>query len=243
VTLGVGARDALITHAGHFRRMLDGRPHVILKIAVSADGKTGQAGRRPASISCSASRAEAHMMRAFCDAILVGSGTVIADDPMLNCRLPGMEDRSPIRVVLDGSLRTPLGSKLVRTAREIPLWVVAGERASKDAERKLVEAGAEVIRVRETADGKMDLHSALGMLGERRITRVLVEGGPILSATLLKADLIDEAVVVQSPQPLGADAIDALEGMPLTALTASPHLQVIEQRMAGADSFTRYFRH
>jgi len=243
VTLGVGARDALITHAGHFRRMLDGRPHVILKIAVSSDGKTGEEGRRPANISCSASRAEAHMMRAISDAILVGSGTVIADDPMLNCRLPGMEDRSPIRVVLDGNLRLPLTSKLVQTAREIPLWVLAGESASKGAERKLVEAGAEVIRVPEKASGKMDLHAAMGALGERRITRVLVEGGPILSATLLRADLIDEAVVVQSPQPLGAAAINALEGMPLTALTASPHLQVIEQRMAGTDSFTRYFRH
>ena len=243
VTLGIGAREALITHAGHFRRMLDGRPHIILKIAVSADGKTGHAGRKPADISCGASRAEAHMMRATSDAILVGSGTVIADDPMLNCRLPGMEDRSPIRVVLDGNLRVPLTSKLVRTAREIPVWAVATEGAPKDAERALIEAGVEVIRVPVNAAGKIDLVTALGALGERRITRVLVEGGPILSATLLKADLVDEAVVVQSPNTLGSDAINALEGLPLDALTASPHLQVIERRMAGADSLTRYFRH
>lgn len=243
VTLGTGAREALITHAGHFRRMLDGRPHIILKIAVSADGKTGRAGRKPADISCGASRAEAHMMRATSDAILVGSGTVIADDPMLNCRLPGMEDRSPIRVVLDGNLRVPLTSKLVRTAREIPVWAVATERAPKDAERALMEAGVEVIRIPVNAAGKTDLVTALGALGERRITRVLVEGGPILSATLLKADLVDEAVIVQSPNSLGSDAINALEGLPLGALTASPHLQVIERRMAGADSLTRYFRH
>jgi diaminohydroxyphosphoribosylaminopyrimidine deaminase/5-amino-6-(5-phosphoribosylamino)uracil reductase len=243
VTLGVGAREALITHAGHFRRMLDGRPHVILKIAVSADGKTGHAGRKPADISCAASRCEAHMMRATSDAILVGSGTVIADDPMLNCRLPGMEDRSPIRVVLDGALRLPLASKIVRTAREIPVWVIAAESAPRNAEQKLVEAGVEVIRTREMPGGKIDLVAAMGTLGERRITRVLVEGGPILSATLLKSDLVDEAVVVQSPNPLGGAAINALEGMPLEALTASPHLQVIEQRMSGVDSFTRYFRH
>jgi len=243
VMLGIGAREALITHAGHFRRMLDGRPHIILKIAVSADGKTGHAGRKPADISCGASRAEAHMLRATSDAILVGSGTVIADDPMLNCRLPGMEDRSPIRVVLDGNLRVPLTSKLVRTAREIPVWAVATEGAPKDAERALIEAGVEVIRVPVNAAGKIDLVTALGALGERRITRVLVEGGPILSATLLKADLVDEAVVVQSPNTLGSDAINALEGLPLDALTASPHLQVIERRMAGADSLTRYFRH
>jgi diaminohydroxyphosphoribosylaminopyrimidine deaminase/5-amino-6-(5-phosphoribosylamino)uracil reductase len=243
VTLGVGAREALITHAGHFRRMLDGRPHIILKIAVSADGKTGHAGRKPADISCAASRAEAHMLRATSDAILVGSGTVIADDPMLNCRLPGMEDRSPIRVVLDGALRLPLTSRLVKSAREIPLWVIATERAPRDAERELVAAGAEVIRVRETAAGKIDLTAAMGTLGEQRITRVLVEGGPILSATLVRHDLVDEAVVVRSPNALGGGAIDALEGMPLEALTASPHLQVIEERMAGTDRFTRYFRH
>jgi len=242
VVLGIGARAALITHAGHFRRMIDGRPHVILKIAVSADGKTGHAGRKPAEISCSASRAEAHMLRATSDAILVGSGTVIADDPLLNCRLPGMEDRSPIRVVLDGQLRMPPGSKLVRTAREIPVWVIACATAPKDAERKLDEAGLEVIRVPANADGKIDLAVAMRALAERKVTRVLVEGGPILSATLLRADLVDEAVVVQSPRALGPDAIDAIEGLLLEALTKSPRLQVIERRMAGTDSLTRYFR-
>lgn len=241
VTLGVGKEQAEIEHAGHLRRVLSGRPHMILKLAVSADGKTGHAGRKPADISCTASRAEAHMMRATSDAILVGSGTVIADDPMLNCRLPGMEDRSPIRVVLDGSLRIPLRSKLVQTAREIPVWVIATEQASVEAEKQLVAAGVFVVRA-PSVNGRLDLETAMKRLGEREITRVLVEGGPILSATLLKADLVDEAVVVQSPRKLGADAIDALEGMELEALTESPRLKVIERRMAGADSLTRYFR-
>jgi diaminohydroxyphosphoribosylaminopyrimidine deaminase / 5-amino-6-(5-phosphoribosylamino)uracil reductase len=241
VTLGVGAEQAKIDHAGHLRRVLSGRPHVILKLAVSADGKTGHAGRQPADISCEASRAEAHMMRATSDAILVGSGTVIADDPMLNCRLPGMMDRSPIRVVLDGGMRIPLHSKLVRTAREIPVWVIATESVPFEAERQLVAAGVFVIRV-PSLNGRLNVKAALERLAEREITRVLVEGGPILSATLLKADLVDEAVVVRSPRALGADAINALEGMPLEALTESPRLKVIEQQMAGADSLTRYFR-
>jgi diaminohydroxyphosphoribosylaminopyrimidine deaminase/5-amino-6-(5-phosphoribosylamino)uracil reductase len=241
VTLGVGAEQAEIDHAGHLRRVLSGRPHVTLKLAVSADGKTGHAGRQPAEISCDASRAEAHMMRATSDAILVGSGTVIADDPMLNCRLPGMADRSPIRVVLDGGMRIPLQSKLVQTAREIPVWVMATENAPVEAEKRLVAAGVFVLRV-PSLDGRLDLKAALTRLAEREITRVLVEGGPILSATLLKADLVDEAVVVRSPRGLGTDAIDALEGMPLEALTESPRLKLIEQRSAGADSLTHYFR-
>jgi diaminohydroxyphosphoribosylaminopyrimidine deaminase / 5-amino-6-(5-phosphoribosylamino)uracil reductase len=241
VALGVGAKEAAIVHAGHFRRMLEGRPHLILKIAVSADGKTGLAGRRPAEISCETSRAEAHMMRANSDAILVGSGTVIADDPMLTCRLPGMEERSPIRIVLDGKLRLPIKSHLVRTAREVPLWVITTDDAPVETERVLVAAGITVLRA-PARDGRVDLKASLKRLGERGITRVLVEGGPILSSMLLRDDLVDEAIVVRSERTLGADAIDALEGMPLDALTESPRMEIIDQRMAGADRLTHYFR-
>jgi diaminohydroxyphosphoribosylaminopyrimidine deaminase / 5-amino-6-(5-phosphoribosylamino)uracil reductase len=241
VTLGVGAKEAAVVHAGHFRRMLEGRPHLILKIAVSADGKTGLAGRRPAEISCETSRAEAHMMRANSDAILVGSGTVIADDPMLTCRLPGMEERSPIRIVLDGKLRLPITSHLVRTAREVPLWVITTDDAPVETERVLVAAGITVLRA-PARDGRVDLKASLKRLGERGITRVLVEGGPILSSMLLRDDLVDEAIVVRSERTLGAGAIDALEGLPLGALTESPRLEIIDQRMAGADRLTHYFR-
>ncbi len=242
VTLGVGIAAARIAHAGHLRRMTDGRPQVILKLAVSADGKSGLPGRRPAEISCEASRAEAHMLRATADAVLVGSGTVAADDPRLNCRLPGMRDRSPVRVVLDGRLRTPLETKLVRTAKEIPLWLIARQDADEEAEARLKAAGGEVIRVAAKADGKVDLAAALRYLGARGITRLLVEGGPILSAALIQSDLVDEAVIVQSPNSLGRDAIPALEGLPLEALTASPKLKPIERRMVGADELVRLIR-
>lgn len=242
--VGIGAARAKIDHAGHFRRVRDGRPHIILKIAVSADGKTGLAGRKPARISGPVSMAEAHVLRATSDAIMVGSGTVLADNPKLDCRLPGMEDRSPIRVVLDGDLRIPLDCHLVQTAQARKLIVIAGENAPAEKENTLVQMGVEVLRVACTRDKyrKPVLDDAMTELGKRGITRLLVEGGPMLSASLLQGDLVDEAVVVRAPVQLGADAIDALERMPLDALLASPKLKMIEERMLGDDHMLHLFR-
>jgi diaminohydroxyphosphoribosylaminopyrimidine deaminase/5-amino-6-(5-phosphoribosylamino)uracil reductase len=242
VTTGVGAAEAAREHAGHIRRVRDGRPQNILKLAVSADGKSGLAGRRPVDISGDDSRAEAHMLRAVCDAVVVGVGTVVADDPILTCRLPGMHDRSPIRVVLDGSLRTPLGSRLVQSARAVPLWLVACDDAPAAAEAKLKEAGAEVLRVSRGAGSKLDLLAAFKALGARGLTRLLIEGGPILSAALIKADLVDEAVVVQSPKMLGEGNLAAIDGLPLAALLENPKLRMIERRAVGPDRLTRLVR-
>jgi diaminohydroxyphosphoribosylaminopyrimidine deaminase/5-amino-6-(5-phosphoribosylamino)uracil reductase len=240
--IGVGAEEARVDHAGHIRRVQDGRPHIILKLAVSADGKSGLEGRRPARISGPVSMHEAHILRATSDAILVGSGTVLADNPKLDCRLPGMADRSPIRVVLDGSLRIPLASHLVKTARELPLIVIAGADAGKDKESVLRDAGAEVIRVDCQTNGKPHLKGAMTALGSRGITRLLIEGGPLISASLLNDDLVDEAIVVRAPVTLGANAIDALEGMPFDTLLKNPKLRLLEERTLGADRMTRLFR-
>jgi diaminohydroxyphosphoribosylaminopyrimidine deaminase/5-amino-6-(5-phosphoribosylamino)uracil reductase len=242
VTTGVCAAEAAIEHAGHIRRVRDGRPHLILKLAVSADGKSGLAGRRPVDISGDASRAEAHMLRAISDAVVVGVGTVLADDPILTCRLPGMAERSPIRIVLDGGLRTPLASRLVNSSAEVPLWLVARGDAPAEAEEKLSAAGADVLRVKAGADGRLDLAAAFKALGARGLTRLLIEGGPILSAALIKSDLVDEAVVVLSPKVLGDAELPAIEDMPLSALLECPRLKVLERRSIGQDRSTRLVR-
>src|SRR5205085_11507253 len=124
VEIGLGAEQAQRAHAGHTRRIRDGRPQVTLKLAVSKDGKAGLSGRHPAVITGERARERVHLMRATSDAVLTGRGTVLADDPQLTCRLPGMSDRSPVRVVLDRMLRLPPDSRLAATANERPVWVL-----------------------------------------------------------------------------------------------------------------------
>src|SRR5207302_7735296 len=151
VDIGLGAAEAARDHAGHFRRVRDKRPHVILKLAVSSDGKIGAVGRKPVAITGEAARARVRLLRAQCDAILVGIGTVQADDPLLTCRLPGMEARSPVRVVLDRSLRISGTSRLVHSARETPLWVMTSNLSEAPAAMKLGAAGSQVIRPATTS--------------------------------------------------------------------------------------------
>jgi len=239
--VGVGAEEARHDHAGHVRRMREGRPHVALKLAISADGKVAAAGRRPVAITGEAVRDRVHLMRAQSDAVMIGIGTALADDPLLTCRLPGMEASSPVRIVLDSGLRLPLGSRLVRSARETPVWLVAGDGGSRDAERALAAEGVTVVRAAD-ANGLLDLASALKLIAARGITRLMVEGGPTLAAALLAADLIDEAVLFHSPKVVGADGIDALEGMRLAALTESPHFKCVVREAVGADTRTVFAR-
>ena len=241
VEVGVGAEEAARTHAGHIRRARDGRPHVLLKLAVSADGKAGLAGRRPAAITGEAARAHVHGLRAMSDAVLTGIGTVLADDPLLTCRLPGMAERSPVRVVLDSALRLPLYSRLVATIHEAPLWVVAGEGGPAEREGALQHRGAEVLRV-ASAGGRLDLPMVLRGLAERGITRLMVEAGPTLAAAFLSADLVDEAILLRASASIGADGIDALEGLPLETLTRSPRLALIGSDAVGVDVLEHYQR-
>jgi diaminohydroxyphosphoribosylaminopyrimidine deaminase/5-amino-6-(5-phosphoribosylamino)uracil reductase len=240
VEAGLEAAAAARQHAGHIRRMRDGRPQVLLKLAASSDGKAGLAGRKPAGITGEAARARVHQMRAESDAILVGIGTVLSDDPHLTCRLPGMMEWSPVRVILDARLRIPLATSIVGTARETPTWVFATPNASPVAEDILKAKGVEVFRV-DGKDGRLDLNAVLKALAGRGITRLMVEGGPTIAAAFIKADLVDEAALFRSPNPLG-EGIDVLEGLPLTALTKSPKLKPVASEAVGGDTLETFER-
>lgn len=238
VEAGLGAEEARRAHTGHITRMQKGRPHVLLKLALSADGKAGLPGRKRVTLSGEAARQRVFQMRAQSDAILVGIGTVLADNPHLTCRLPGMHERSPVRVVLDSQLRLPLSTSVIATVGETPTWVMTSGNPSAIAEDILRQKGAQVFRVAER-NGQLDLADVMKVLAEQGITRLMVEGGPKVAASMVAGDLIDEAVLVRADKSIGG-GIDALEGMPLDALTG--RLQARGSERLGTDTLEAYER-
>ena len=203
VVTGICEAEAARVNLGHTLRVMQHRPMVTVKLAQTADGFAGQAGAR-LMITGEQANARTHLIRAQSDAIAVGIGTVLADDPALTCRLPGLGQRSPVRVVFDTHLRTPQTAQLVSLATMIPTWIVAGLDAPAMAERQLVNAGVEVMRVATASDGQLDLLAALGLLADRGITRLMLEGGPTLADSFAEHFLIDEVVIATGVASVGA---------------------------------------
>ena len=241
VDVGLCANEARRIHAGHIRKAIAGRPHVVLKMAVSADEKVALAGRKPVAISGEAARERVFQMRAHNDAIMIGIGTVLSDNPALTCRLPGMFELSPVRVVLDTGLKVPLASHVIATVRETPTWVFGGRSASTIAEEILTERGAKVFRV-GNKDDRLDLDQVLRTLAGEGITRLMVEGGPTVAASLIKADLADEAVLIRSETNIGPDGIAPLTDMPFRMLTHSVNLAMCGTEQLGSDRIEYFER-
>ena len=220
VEIGLGADEARRAHAGHITRIQKARPFVTLKLALSSDDKIAAAGRKPVAITGEAARDRVFQMRAQHDAILVGIGTVISDNPHLTCRLPGMMERSPVRVVLDARLRVPMSVSVVSTVNDTPTWVLTSHKASDIALDILQQKGCKVFRV-DDRNGELDLEAVLKTLSEQGITRLMVEGGAKVAASFVEAGLVDEAVLLRADKTIGTDGVDALEGMTLSKLTGA----------------------
>jgi diaminohydroxyphosphoribosylaminopyrimidine deaminase / 5-amino-6-(5-phosphoribosylamino)uracil reductase len=235
VALGLCADAAREINAGFFKRVLEGRPLVTLKLAASLDGRIATASGESRWITGPAARERAHALRAGHDAIIAGTDTVIADDPELTCRLPGLAGRTPVRIVLDRLLRVPPGARVFAEARSVATWVLTLAAAAAARQVALRERGVDIIAVPEDAAGRLDLAAALARLGERGLTRVLVEGGGRLAAALLGAGLVDRLVWMHAPLLIGGDGIPALAALGLERLADAPRLTRIACEAAGDD--------
>lgn len=220
VERGVGEAEARALNAGFLKRNASGRPLVTLKIAQTADGFVADGSGKSRWITGERARRHGHLLRARHDAVMIGSGTAEADDPLLTCRLPGLEDRSPVRVVLDTDLSLSPRSQLARSARKTPVMVITAAEADGAA---LTDLGVEILRVHADEEGRPSLTAALAALGARGLTRLLVEGGPILHTAFLSQRLADFVELYRAPVVLGAGARSAFDSL-ASDLADAPHL-------------------
>ena len=221
VTEGVGRDDADEISAGFFCRVRLGRPLVTLKLATSLDGRIATAAGDSKWITGAPARARGHMLRAEHDGILVGIGTALADDPELTCRLPGLDDRSPVRVVADSGARLPVDSALVRAAKTVPLWLMCAEDAPAENIEAHEARGVAVHRLPRGADGHIEPAALLQALGGQGMTRLLVEGGGTLAAALLAADLVDRLAIFRAGVMIGGDGVAGVGAYGLQRLAAA----------------------
>ncbi len=240
VEAGVCVEAARRDHRGHIRRVTRSRPAVTLKLAETADGFVAGGPHDPRlAITGAASNGIVHVMRAMHDAIMVGVGTVIADDPLMTVRLPGMAAK-PLRVVLDSGLRIAPQSRLLRTAAEVPVLLLAGEAAKARVAALADIEGVEVAVVPQLSTGRLDLRSALALLAERGLTRIFSEGGPSVAASLIAGGFADDVLVFTAPRPLGGDGIPTFSPSTRQMLADPERFRLSDERGVGADLLRHY---
>jgi diaminohydroxyphosphoribosylaminopyrimidine deaminase/5-amino-6-(5-phosphoribosylamino)uracil reductase len=166
---------------------------------------------------------------------MIGSNTVVVDDPLLTCRLPGLEHESPVRIVLDSRLNVPLTARVVAEAAKVPTWFITLRHGDAARRAAFLSCGVELIEVPPTATHMVDMAAAFQELGRRGLTRVLVEGGSTLAAVLLRGDLVDQLAWFHAPALIGGDGIPAVAGFGLKALADAPRFERIAVEAVGED--------
>ena len=238
VDLGLCAEEARWMAAGHILRMTQDRPFVQLKIAVSGDGLIAPGDGAPRWVTGPEARQFAHILRARADAILVGRRTVADDNPELTCRLPGLEGRSPRRVILDAKFRTLPTARMLQTAESVPVTIFGETGSSPPPYPK----GVEVRRMPPGPQGRLNLVVALESLAAEGVTRVLVEGGPTIADAFLEADLVDEVVIGHGTEKLGAKGRQPVGNRGLEFLRDPDRWQTVDARKIGADRLSVHRR-
>ena len=223
--LGLCREEAEDLNAGFLMKQRFGRPLVTVKLAASLDGRIACANGHSRWVTGDMARRHVHLLRASHDAIMVGSGTALADDPRLDVRLDGLEGRGPLRVLLDSDARVPLGHDLVRRAQEQPTVLLAAEDLQARKLDALEGAGVKIRRFGRDKEGHLDLNEVLEVIAGLGVTRLLVEGGGGLAAALLRKDLIDRIVWYGAPILAGGDGLAALGPLGLTAIDQAPRFE------------------
>jgi diaminohydroxyphosphoribosylaminopyrimidine deaminase/5-amino-6-(5-phosphoribosylamino)uracil reductase len=232
VAVGVEESAARELNAPFFHALTSNRPFVRLKLALSLDGAIADHTRRPGWLTGEAARHEVHRLRADADAIAVGIGTALADDPQLTVRYGTTPRVAPLRVVFDGSARLPRGSRLATTARDVPVAVVC--RTPDPANASVLEKlGVTLIHAATAGD-------ALFALRERGVRSLLVEGGAALAASLVQAALVDRLVIFRAPLVLGAGSLNAFGTATAFRAAEAPRWRLVESRRFGDDEMTVY---
>jgi diaminohydroxyphosphoribosylaminopyrimidine deaminase/5-amino-6-(5-phosphoribosylamino)uracil reductase len=205
VDVGVGAAEARELIRPWSKFITTAMPYVALKLALSLDGRIATRAGVSKWVTGPEARRKVQELRSLHDAVAIGIGTALSDDPRLTVRDEALLSAapSPVRVVFDTKLRLPASSRLVQTSGEVPTWVVAGGDAPEDGERVLTDAGCSVLRAPVTADGRIDVAAALARLAEAGIVSMLVEGGAELAGSLLAARMADELHAFIAPSLLG----------------------------------------
>ena len=235
--------EAEALNAGYLMRQREGRPLIALKLATTLDGRIATHTGESRWITGEAARAQAHMMRARYDAIMVGIGTARADNPSLTCRLPGLEDRSPVRIVVDARLQLSLTGTLVATAAGTPTWLVTVPGTATDRLHAFADSGVTIVEVDEAADGYPDPASMFRALGAKGLTRVLVEGGGHLAAGLIRADLVDRLYWFRAAGIMGGDGIPAVAAYGVDELAMMRRFRRVDVGRVGDDLLESYLRH
>ncbi|HWI29089.1 MAG TPA: bifunctional diaminohydroxyphosphoribosylaminopyrimidine deaminase/5-amino-6-(5-phosphoribosylamino)uracil reductase RibD [Stellaceae bacterium] len=235
VAVGLAAAEAEEVNAGFFQRLHSGRPLVTLKLATTLDGQLATSIGESRWITGELARDRAHLLRANHDAVMIGSNTVITDDPLLTCRLPGLDHQSPVRLVLDSRLNVPLTARVVAEARQVPTWFITLRHGDPARREAFLSCGVDLIEVPATPAHMVDMKAAFQELGRRGLTRVLVEGGSTLGAVLLRAGLVDRLVWFHAPMLIGGDGIPAVAGFGLAHLAEAHRFERIGLETVGED--------
>jgi diaminohydroxyphosphoribosylaminopyrimidine deaminase/5-amino-6-(5-phosphoribosylamino)uracil reductase len=215
------ARETLIGFSHHITL---GRPMVTLKLASTLDGRIATHDGESQWITGTPARRLSHAMRGRHDAVMVGVGTVLADNPDLTCRIPGFRSTPNVRVIADSHLRTPLTSRLLTTAGEVPTWFLLREGTNLAREEAFIDIGAKLIKVPGSSAG-VDLRAAMTALSAAGLTRILVEGGGQIAAALLRADLVDRVAWFHAPSIMGGDGWPAVQAFGTETLAHMPRFR------------------